>query len=56
MIALQAPEPLEVVVRNDAPNGWDVLASLGPLAILIAALIAAFIGWRSMRTGSGLMR
>jgi hypothetical protein len=46
----KVPEPLEVVVRNDAPDGWDVLASLGPLAILIAALIAAFIGWRSMQT------
>ncbi|MGM0931124.1 MAG: hypothetical protein ACQEXN_15665 [Actinomycetota bacterium] len=49
MVAQQVPDPLEVVVRNDAPNAWDVLASLGPLAILVAALIAAFIGWRSMQ-------
>lgn len=50
MVALQAPDPVEVVVRNGAPDGWDVLASLGPLAILLAAVIAAFIGWRSMQT------
>jgi hypothetical protein len=50
MVAQTVPGPVEVVVRNDAPDGWDVLASLGPLAILVAALIAAFIGWRSMQT------
>ncbi|MFT4468564.1 hypothetical protein ACMX2H_01515 [Arthrobacter sulfonylureivorans] len=50
MVALQAPDPVEVVVRNDAPDGWEVLASLGPLAILLAAVIAAFIGWRSIQT------
>jgi hypothetical protein len=50
MITRQAPGPVEVVVRSDAPDAWDVLASLGPLAILLAALIAAFIGWRSMQT------
>jgi hypothetical protein len=50
MIARQVPGPVEVVVRSDAPDAWDVLASLGPLAILLAALIAAFIGWRSMQT------
>jgi hypothetical protein len=50
MVAQQVPDPVEVVVRNDAPDAWDVLASLGPLAILLAALIAAFIGWRSMQT------
>ncbi|MGW6174079.1 hypothetical protein ACWF5H_11355 [Arthrobacter sp. NPDC055138] len=50
MVAQTVPEPVEVVVRNGAPDGWDVLASLGPLAILAAALIAAFIGWRSMQT------
>jgi hypothetical protein len=49
MVAQQVPDPLEVVVQNDAPDAWDVLASLGPLAILVAALIAAFIGWRSMQ-------
>lgn len=49
MVAHQVPYPLEVVVRNDVPTAWDVLASLGPLAILVAALIAAFIGWRSMQ-------
>jgi hypothetical protein len=50
MVAQQVSDPLEVVVRNGAPDGWDVLASLGPLAILLAAVIAAFIGWRSMQT------
>ena len=50
MVAQQVSDPVEVVVRSDAPDGWDVLASLGPLAILLAALIAAFIGWRSMQT------
>ena len=50
MVAQTVPDPVEVVVRNDAPDVWDVLASLGPLAILVAALIAAFIGWRSMQT------
>lgn len=50
MMAQQVSDPVEVVVRNDAPDAWDVLASLGPLAILLAALIAAFIGWRSMQT------
>ena len=50
MIAQQVPDPVEVVVLNDGADGWGVLASLGPLAILLAALIAAFIGWRSMQT------
>jgi hypothetical protein len=50
MVAQTVPGPVEVVVRNGAPDGWDVLASLGPLAILLAAFIAAFIGWRSMQT------
>ncbi|MET1155845.1 hypothetical protein [Arthrobacter sp.] len=50
MVALQAPDPVEVVVRNNGPDVWGVLASLVPLAILLAAVIAAFIGWRSMQT------
>ena len=49
MVAQQVSDPVEVVVRSDTPDGWDVLASLGPLAILLAALIAGFIGWRSMQ-------
>jgi hypothetical protein len=50
MVAQQVPDPVEVVVRSDGADGWEILASLGPLAILLAALIAAFIGWRSMQT------
>jgi hypothetical protein len=40
--------PLEVVVHSGPADWWVILAGLGPLAVLIAALLAFYINWRTL--------
>jgi hypothetical protein len=40
--------PLEVAVATSA-EWWQIVAALGPLAVLAGAVLAAFIGWRTLR-------
>jgi hypothetical protein len=42
------PGPLEVVVHSGPADWWVILAGLGPLAVLIAALLAFYINWRTL--------
>ena len=42
------PGPLEVVVHSGPADLWVILAGLGPLAVLIAALLAFYINWRTL--------
>lgn len=43
------PAPLEVILRSGPSSGWDILAALGPLAVLLGAIIAAVIGWETLK-------
>lgn len=43
-----SPAPLEVAVSAPA-EWWEIVAALGPLAVLAGAVLAAFIGWRTLR-------
>jgi hypothetical protein len=40
---------VDVFVHSGPAEWWQILAALGPLAILIGALLAAFIGWNTLR-------
>ncbi|WP_258060868.1 hypothetical protein [Arthrobacter sp. 4R501] len=42
------PGPLEVVVHSGPADWWVILAGLGPLAVLVAALLAFYINWRTL--------
>ncbi|WP_248760586.1 hypothetical protein [Pseudarthrobacter sp. SSS035] len=42
------PGPLEVVVHSGPADWWVILAGLGPLAVLIAALLAFYINSRTL--------
>jgi hypothetical protein len=44
-----APTPVDVVVHSGPAEWWQILAALGPLAVLLGAGIAGFIGWRTLR-------
>jgi len=45
MILQQATEPVDVViVSNGHPQRWEIVASFGPMAVLLAAGITAWIG------------
>ena len=44
-----APVPVEVLVHSGPAEWWQVLAALGPLAVLISAAIAAVIGFNTLR-------
>jgi hypothetical protein len=44
-----SPTPLDVYVHTGPAEWWQILAALGPLAILLGALLAAFIGWNTLR-------
>jgi hypothetical protein len=49
MILQQATEPVDVViVSNGHPQWWEIVASFGPMAVLLAAGITAWIGWKSL--------
>ena len=42
-------DPVEVFVRSGPAEWWQVLAALGPLAVLIAAVIGAVISLRMLK-------
>jgi hypothetical protein len=43
-----SPGPYELAVSAPA-EWWQIVAALGPLAVLAGAILAAFIGWRTLR-------
>jgi hypothetical protein len=44
-----SPSPIDVVVHSSPAEWWQVLAALGPLAVLLGAVLAALIGWNTLR-------
>lgn len=44
-----SPSPVQVIVDTGPAEWWQILAALGPLAVLLGALLAAFIGWNTLR-------
>lgn len=49
MTPVPSPGPLDVVVHSGPADWWVILAGLGPLAVLIAALLAFYINWRTLK-------
>jgi hypothetical protein len=47
-----SPTPIEVLVHSGAAEWWRVVAALGPLAVLLGAIVAGVIGWRTLRQKS----
>ncbi|QHK21749.1 hypothetical protein GU243_21000 [Pseudarthrobacter psychrotolerans] len=43
------PTPLDVYVHSGPAEWWQIVAALGPAAVLLGALVAAVIGWRTLR-------
>ncbi|MET3922248.1 hypothetical protein [Arthrobacter sp. UYEF20] len=44
-----SPSPLDVFVHTGPAEWWQVLAALGPLAVVLGAALAALIGWNTLR-------
>lgn len=44
-----SPSPLDVIVHTGPADWWVILAGLGPLAVLVAALLAFYINWRTLK-------
>ena len=44
-----SPTPVDVFVHSGPAEWWQILAALGPLAVLLGAGIAGYIGWRTLR-------
>lgn len=44
-----SPTPLNVIVDSEPADWWVILAGLGPLAVLVAALLAFYINWRTLK-------
>ncbi len=42
-------DPIDVVIHSDPAQLWDIFSSLGPLAIILGALVAGLVGWRTIR-------
>ncbi len=43
------PTPVDVFVHTGPAEWWQILAALGPLAVLLAAGIAGYVGWRTLK-------
>ncbi|MEC5180556.1 hypothetical protein [Arthrobacter sp. CG_A4] len=43
-----SPTPVEVFVYTGPAEWWQILAALGPLAVILGAVIAGVIGWRTL--------
>lgn len=44
-----APTPVEVFVHSGPAEWWQILAALGPLAVLLGAGIGGFFAWRTLK-------
>ena len=44
-----SPPPVEVFVHTSPAEWWQILAALGPLAVILGAVIAGVIGWRTLQ-------
>ena len=44
-----SPGPVDVVVHSGPADWWVILTGLGPLAVLVAALLAFYINWRTLK-------
>lgn len=49
MTPTPSPSPLDVIIHSGPADWWVILAGLGPLAVLIAALLAFYINWRTLK-------
>lgn len=47
-----SPSPIDVTVHTGPAEWWQIAAALGPLAVLLAASIAAFVAWKSLKQKS----
>jgi GAF domain-containing protein len=45
----QPPEPIVVEVVSDAPQWWEIVGALAPLAVLLAAVLAAVTAFATLR-------
>lgn len=43
---------MEVFVHTGPAEWWQIAAALGPLAVLLGAVVAGYIGWRTLRQKS----
>ena len=43
------PSPIDVFIHPGPAEWWQVLGALGPLAVLLGALLAALISWGTLR-------
>jgi hypothetical protein len=43
------PSPVDVFIHSSPAEWWQIFAALGPLAVLLAAVIAAIINWRTLK-------
>jgi hypothetical protein len=43
-----SPSPIDVFVHTGPAEWWQILAALGPLAVLLAASIAAYVAWKTL--------
>jgi len=44
-----SPSPVRVIVDTGPAEWWQILAALGPLAVLVGGILAALIGWNTLR-------
>ncbi|MCU1517524.1 MAG: hypothetical protein JWQ75_2245 [Pseudarthrobacter sp.] len=49
MTPLPSPAPVDVIIHSGPADWWVILAGLGPLAVLTAALLAFYINWRTLK-------
>jgi hypothetical protein len=49
LAAAYADRVTPVVVHSGPADWWVILAGLGPLAVLVAALLAFYINWRTLK-------
>lgn len=41
--------PIDVILHSGPAHWWEILTALGPLAVLIGAVAAAIIGWKTLQ-------
>jgi hypothetical protein len=46
---IPSPSPIDIIIHNGDAEWWQIVAALGPLVVLLGAVLLVVIGWLALR-------
>lgn len=53
MNPVPSPSRIDIIIHNGDAEWWHIVAALGPLVVILGALLIAAVGWLTLRRRTG---